>query len=98
MTTLASIRRFVRQLYPPGIWIKEDTLMDLMPWDTIRKIELTRLGWNAIAARHFGAALYACPLLIASRIAEIEGCPVDYPAALVHRGTKIERHVGTAVI
>lgn len=98
VTTLRSIKAFVRQVYPPGVWITEDTLMNFLTYATIRNVHFTRLGWFSLTARPFGNPLYACRLPDIFRVA-VDNCePIDFPAELVHRATRIVHHVGTAVI
>lgn len=98
MTTIASIRRFVATVYPAGIWLTEDTLMNFVPYSTLEFIPLERLGWHRATSTHFGNPIYAVPLVVAARVARSTGDELSVPAEIIHRATTIERHIGTAVI
>lgn len=72
--------------------------MSVAPWEVIRELRFGLIGWDAGAGRVFGLSMQACPLLLAAGQADSMGIDLHFPAELVHRGTTIERHVGTAVI
>lgn len=98
MTTIKAIRRFVAELYPEGIWITEDALMNFVAYDVIRGMRFARLGWHKGTKLPFGNPIYATPLTVAARVARSTGGDLVVPAEVVHRATTIQRHVGTAVI
>lgn len=96
MTTIAAIRAFVRQVYPQGIWLTENTLMACFEYRAIERIPLERIGWFKGAP--FGSPLYAAHLPVAVSIAREADTLISVPAELVHRATTIVSHIGTAVI
>lgn len=98
MTTLASVKRFVRQVYPPGIWMTENTLMNFLPYRTIQTIHFARLGWFSRTARPFGNPIYAARLAEVTAAADQIADSVAFPAEIVHRAATIMQHIGTAVI
>jgi len=92
VTRLEWIADFCRARYPLGIWIRQSTLLSNLSGGDPYALQLMP------EPERLDSKIKAYPLCVAHRIATEASATLDLPAWLIHRATRVEQRVGTAVL
>lgn len=88
VTRIEWLAEYVRENFPPGIWIRVETL----------RVYGESNADLAEPPRVLGRRLHAYPAAVASRMASDRGATLTLPSPLIHRAVQIERRVGMALV